>query len=164
MFCGTCQWPFGPGKKQKPRRHDLKRSQSGLSVERVFGCLLGPAFWLDMSLCLEASDVCTVNKGDCGWVWEWKAGHFGMCSSWPGTWPGGLCLLLESLWTRVLESLRTRVLPISLGKLRPKVLSNAEFSAAKLERRLFNSADGVIVWDVESDLQLFLFICGCGPF
>ena len=88
----------------------------------------------------------------------------GMCSSWPGTRPGGPCLLLESLWTWALESLRTRVLPISLGKLRPKVLSNAEFSAAKLERRLFNSADGVIVWDVESDLQLFLFICGCGPF
>ena len=64
----------------------------------------------------------------------------------------------------MLESLRTRVLPTSLGKLRPKVLSNAEFSAAKLERRLFNSADGVIVWVVESDLQLFLFICGCGPF
>ena len=104
---------------------------------------------MDMSLCLEASDVCAVNEGDCGWVWEWRAGHFGMCSSWPAKWPGGLCLLLESLWTWVLPTL--------LGKLRPKALSNAEFSTAKLERSLLNSADGVIVWDVESDLQLFLF-------
>ena len=104
---------------------------------------------MDMSLCLEASDVCAVNEGDCGWVWEWRAGHFGMCSSWPRKWPGGLCLLLESLWTWAL--------PTSLGKLRPKALSNAEFSTDKLEWSLLNSADGVIVWDVESDLQLFLF-------
>ena len=104
---------------------------------------------MDMSLCLEASDVCAVNEGDCGWVWEWRAGHFGMCSSWPRKWPGCLCLLLESLWTWAL--------PTSLGKLRPKALSNAEFSTDKLEWSLLNSADGVIVWDVESDLQLFLF-------
>ena len=104
---------------------------------------------MDMSLCLEASDVCAVNEGDCGWVWEWRAGHFGMCSSWPRKWPGGLCLLLESLWTWAL--------PTSLRKLRPKSLSNAEFSTDKLEWSLLNSADGVIVWDVESDLQLFLF-------
>lgn len=142
--------------KNKTQGDMTLKGHSQGSVWRVFGCLWAlPSGWICHYVWRPQRFVLWTQV-DCAWVWEWSAGHFGTCSSWPGKGPGGPCLLLESLTTRVLPTLP--------GGLRPRALSNAEFSAAKLERRLLNSADGVIVWDVESDLQLFLFICGCGPF